>query len=88
MKEGDLVTINFRFTSTQAQDYYNEFLEKRIFIVTEELMPSSKSVEIFQLEPADGRRPGEDLSYIFLTKYLDLLPEQELCQSLNDVGLL
>jgi hypothetical protein len=86
MKEGDLVTINFRFTSTQ--NYYNEFLEKRTFIITEEVIPSSKSVEIFQLEPADGRRTGESLRYIFLAKYLDLLPEHELCQTLNSVGLL
>jgi len=86
MKVGELVTISFRFTTTPGN--YNRFLEKRIFIVTEELIPSAKSVKIFQLEPADGRRPWEDLSYIFLEKYLDPLEEQELCQTLNSVGLL
>jgi hypothetical protein len=81
MKVGDLVTLNFRFTSTRG--LYNQFLENRIFRISGEL-PG-----MFNVEPIDGRTDGEKyLSYVFLPCYIDLLPEPELCQALNDVGLL
>ena len=82
MKVGDLVTLNFRFTFTQGL-IYNQFLENRIFRISGEV-PG-----MFSVEPIDGRTDMEKyLGYVFLPRYIDLLPEPELCQALNDVGLL
>jgi len=81
MKVGDLVTLNFRFTSTQGL-IYNQFLENRIFRISGEV-PG-----MFSVEPIYGRTDMEKyLDYVFLPRYIDLLPEPELCQVLNDVGL-
>jgi hypothetical protein len=81
MKEGDIVRIKFRREEETALDReFNSSLEGLFEIRTE------WSDGNFDLFPA-GKTTRNKL-FLFKEGELELAEEQELCQSLNSVGLL
>lgn len=81
MKEGDIVKIKFRRTEENSLDReFNSSLEGLFEIKTK------WSDGNFDLFPA-GQTTRKKI-FLFKEENLELVEEQELCQTLNSIGLL